>query len=291
MLLSYEKQLKELGKLIEKLTACEICCETKVLEDEDGGEALREAGAIGQESLYLPDNAAPEGTLYLTDSAEIMKRLADAGVPALAYLNSENSGEDFSVARYACEEAGELEPEYLERIYRRFHGLPWNILETSRCLLRESVEEDAEAFVRIYEDAAVTRYMESLQESRVGERGYIKEYMENMYSYYEFGIWTVILKETGEIIGRAGLSVREGCELPELGYVIGVPWQRKGLAEEVCRGILKYAEEELGFDRLQVLIHRKNEISVHLAEKLGFKKQGQSGDCDKDYIIFVRSKQ
>lgn len=269
-LLSHGKWLAKLEELIEKLRACGISCEVRLAEE-------------GYE--------AEDATLYLTDCAGVVRSLLQAKLPVLAYLHEENRGEDFSEAKYACEEAGELEPEYIDRVYRRFAGLPWDILETERCILRESVEEDVESFYKIYEEPSVTKYMESLYESRVSERAYIREYIEKVYAYYEFGIWTVLLKETGEVIGRAGLSVREGYELPELGYVIGVPWQGRGLAKEVCQGILQYAREEFGFECVQAIIHQENTASIALAEKLGFEKQAIIRDSDKNHIFFVRREQ
>ena len=76
-----------------------------------------------------------------------------------------------------------------------------------------------------------------------------------------------------QVIGRAGFSNREGHEDPELGFVIGVPWQKKGLATEVCTALLQYGKEELGFDRVQMLVMPENRVSLRLAEKLGFHRQ------------------
>jgi RimJ/RimL family protein N-acetyltransferase len=112
--------------------------------------------------------------------------------------------------------------------------------------------------------------MENLYEDRDEEREYIRTYIDKVYGFYEFGVWTVIEKESGKIIGRAGLSCREGFEEPELGFIIGVPWQRQGYAYEVCSAILGYAKEELGFDRVQAFVEPKNTASVSLCEKLGF---------------------
>ena len=87
---------------------------------------------------------------------------------------------------------------------------------------------------------------------------------------------------TGQVIGRAGFSNREGCEDPELGFVIGVPWQRQGYATEVCKALLEYGKEELGFEQVQMLVMPENEISLHLAERLGFSQLDQvtwEGTC------------
>jgi RimJ/RimL family protein N-acetyltransferase len=80
--------------------------------------------------------------------------------------------------------------------------------------------------------------MEPLYEEVDEERAYARDYIEKVYAFYDFGIWTVVEKTSGEVIGRAGICYREGYEDPELGFMIGVPWQGKGLATEVCRAVL-----------------------------------------------------
>lgn len=268
VILSHSKQLLPFEGLLEKLRLEGVECEAFV-----EGEAY----------------AVTRETLYVTDCASVLKQLTEQGLSVLVCSHEENRGEDFSQAGYVIEQPEELEAEYLERVYRRFAGLPWDILETERCFLRESTVEDVDAFYAIYKEAAITRYMEDLFEHKVSEQAYIQEYIEKVYSYYEFGIWTVILKETGEIIGRAGLSVREGFALPELGYVIGVPWQGRGLAREVCQGILQLAGEEYAFEQVQALIQKGNEASMGLARSLGFVEQGEHLQDGREYLLFVRN--
>ena len=136
--------------------------------------------------------------------------------------------------------------------------------------MRETTQGDVESFYQIYRDKGITAYMENLYEDGERERQYIRDYIEKVYGFYGFGMWTVCLKATGEVIGRAGLSMREGFEEPELGYVIGEKWQRQGIAAEVCGKILVYGREELGFERIRVLMHPENTASERLCHKLGF---------------------
>lgn len=177
---------------------------------------------------------------------------------------------DFSGVPYAVTDTDDLDERYLERIWRRCRGLPWGICETERCLVRESVPEDVDSFYQIYSDESITAFMEDLFEDKEKEKQYIRDYIEKVYGFYGFGMWTVCLKETGEVIGRAGLSMREGFEEPELGYVIGEKWQKQGIAAEVCRGILAYGRDELGFERVRALMHPENVASERLCHKLGF---------------------
>ena len=101
-----------------------------------------------------------EGTedfLYVTDDAECAEKLRCQGEAVLIYLHPGNRVQNFSGFLFAVEDPEELEPEYIERVYRRLKGLPWNILETDRCRLRETTPEDVDAFYHIYREPAITR--------------------------------------------------------------------------------------------------------------------------------------
>lgn len=230
---------------------------------------------------------ATEGCLYITDDETVLKDLLNKKLPVAAYLHEGNRGKNMSGAKYAFEEPEHLESIYFERVYRRYRGLSWDILETDRCYLRETQVEDVDAFYEIYKEPEMTRYTEALYESKISERAYVREYIEKVYSYFEFGIWTVILKDTGEVIGRAGLNVREGYDMPELGYVIGRPWQHKGIATEICQAILEYARTEHGMEKVMTIIQEENRVSLRLAEKLGFRFRENIWLDNKEYMLLM----
>lgn len=211
-----------------------------------------------------------EGILYVTDDMATANRLKEDGEAVLIALHEGNAGQDFNNFRYAMEGLEEPDAEYAERVYRRWKGLPWKILETDRCVIRETTVGDVDSFYQIYSHPDITKYMENLYPEVEREKQYVREYIEKVYGFYEFGVWTVTEKKTGVIIGRAGFSYREGYDIPELGFIIGVPWQRRGYAEEVCRGILNYGRDRLGFVRVQALVETNNEASLKLCDKLGF---------------------
>ncbi|MBD5551153.1 MAG: GNAT family N-acetyltransferase [Lachnospiraceae bacterium] len=215
--------------------------------------------------------------LILTDSPELAGICRRMDMAVAAVLSGEQK--EFPGISYAVMDVDNLDEKYLEKIWQRYRGIPWKICETKRCLVRETVQGDVDSFYRIYHDKSITAYMEDLYEDKEKERQYIRDYIEKVYGFYGFGMWTVCLKETGEVIGRAGLSMREGFEEPELGYVIGKRWQKRGIATEVCREILAYGKEELGFEQVRVLMHPENIASECLCNKLGFKyKEEQEVD-------------
>ena len=123
----------------------------------------------------------------------------------------------------------------------------------------------------LYGDGEIDKYTDSLypyEEEKELQRAYI----ENMYRYFGYGLWLVFSKDTGALIGRAGLEHREYHDEIELdlGYVIGTNYQRQGFATEVCEAIIEYAKENTGFERINVMIKDENLASKKLAQKLGF---------------------
>lgn len=236
--------------------------------------------AVRKEDNYVWENVPLEehtlsAMLCITDDAVCFKALKEKNLPVVAYLHEENRNEDFSQAEYAIEQIDEITVESLELVYQRLTGQPWTILTTKRCIVRETTIKDADAFYEIYQDPSITFYMENLYEDREEEKAYLEDYRKKVYGFYGYGIWTVLEKESGKVIGRAGISWREGYDVPELGYVIAVPFQGKGYAYEVCQAILEYGKKELGFHEYQVLIMEGNEKSEVLCRKLRFQDVGE----------------
>lgn len=243
----------------------------------------RAIGELGKEIIQLEDIAehtVNDAALYITDNASIAGRIAKAGGAVLAYCH-QGGDKAFPGIKYVVEDCERLEEgceltgDYLERVFRRYRGLPWTILETDRCILRETTVEDVDSFFEIYNDPEITKFTEGLYPTPADEKAYTREYIKKVYEYFEFGVWTVLLKETGEIIGRAGLSVREACDYPELGFVIGKNWQGKGVAFEVCEAILEYGKNEFEFDTFQAVVRNENIPSINLLRKLGFERRDE----------------
>lgn len=181
--------------------------------------------------------------------------------PEESLMNSPVLVEDFDGVDFA----------FAERIWRRYHRLPWTILSTERCTVRELTLEDLDELFAMYGQEHMTEYMEPLY-SRAEEEAYQKAYIEQMYGFYGYGMWLVFDRETKALIGRAGLENRElhGVYILELGYAVAVPYQRKGYAYEVCSAIIAYAKEHLEYRELNCLIQTENRASAALARKLGF---------------------
>lgn len=195
----------------------------------------------------------------------------ECGLATIAYMNPEIPNQTYSGVDMIVEGFEEVDAKFLEKVWQRYHHLPWEIAKTPRCMIRELSLDDLDALFELYGDEEITKYTEGLYPYEE-EKEFQRAYIHNMYRFYGYGMWLVFSKETGELIGRAGLEHREYNGEPELelGYVIGTRFQRQEYAKEVCQRILGIAREITDFPRINCLIEEENKASIGLAEKLGF---------------------
>ena len=111
------------------------------------------------------------------------------------------------------------------------------MIETERLLLREYTMDDYDALYEIMSDAETMKYYPApFDEART--RRWIVWNMEN-YVRYGFGLWAVVLRDTGGFIGDCGITIQniDGDMLPEIGYHIHKRYQRRGFAKEAARAV------------------------------------------------------
>lgn len=229
--------------------------------------------------------------LYVTDESETARSLKNRGEKVLIFLHEGNRSEDFSGFPY-CTEDTDQEEAYFEGVYRRLAGIPWTICETEEYLVRESVVSDAAAFYDMYREPGAMRFVPERKESPEETEEALREYIRYQYPFYEYGLWTVLDKATGEIVGRAGFSLKEEAEYPDLGYLVTEKRQGQGIAVKVGRALLSYAAEHLEFEKVLLFAEKENVASLKVAEKLGFRPIGQrtvDGMCVKAFEYDVRN--
>lgn len=240
---------------------------------EDNGYSIKLVES-GEDSYPKIKAAGKKNTLIVCDDGEDAKVLSTKGYYCIGVLHDRNRGEKFDGLKYVFDEIEEVDADSFVKVYQRYAGEPWEVIRTERLLIRESTVDDVDEFYRLYKEPEMTKYMEGLFENPEDEKRYQKDYIEKVYGLMGFGIWTLVRAEDGEIIGRAGYSIRNGFENIELGFLIGKAYQGQGYAYEACDAILRYGKEILELDSVQALVKRENEVSIRLCEKLGFTRSG-----------------
>jgi RimJ/RimL family protein N-acetyltransferase len=143
------------------------------------------------------------------------------------------------------------------------------ILETPRLILRELVPEDADAMERILSDPETMRYYPA-PFHRAGVEGWIDR-NRRRYAVDGHGLWAVVLKSTGEVIGNCGLIKQEvdGASELEVGYHLRRDYWGKGYATEAAQACRDYGFAHYPVARIISLIRPDNWPSRKVAERNG----------------------
>ena len=217
-----------------------------------------------------------ESLLVIAATDQTIQEANELSVAVLGYRNPRFPLEELYGTEYLVESLEEIDYYFLERVYQRKHGLPWRVIETNRCYLREITLLDLPDLYDLYGQKGMTDYMEPLYDKEK-EYAYTKAYIQNMYRYYGYGMWLVKDRDTDELIGRAGFDhFEEGGEcMLEMGYAISTLRQRQGYGFEVCQAMLAYAKgAELGFEQVHCFVREENTASLALLKKLRFRFLG-----------------
>lgn len=222
----------------------------------------------------------PEHILLVTDDREDARYAARR---QMALIFCELPGETAFIdgADMILQGFEEIDATFLRGVYRRHHGIPWTIAETERLYIRESIEEDLAAFQELYRQDGMLDYLPDPGFHKEDGLYRLRQYIKNQYPFYGYGIWTVLEKKSGRVIGRAGLENREyqGETVLEIGYMIEKESQRKGYGEEAVRAVEAYAEKEKLAEELYAFIVPENRASIGLIEKMKYEKiSDQTGD-------------
>lgn len=145
------------------------------------------------------------------------------------------------------------------------------VLETRRLYLRRLEESDFAALCRTLQDEqAMYAYEGAFSDEEV------QDWLDRQllrYQAHDFGLWAVILKETGELIGQCGLTMQpwNGKQVLEIGYLFERAHWHRGYATEAAIACKRYAFEVLGADEVCSIIRDTNRASKRVAERNGLR--------------------
>ena len=146
------------------------------------------------------------------------------------------------------------------------------LFETERLAVRKFRDDDAQQLYENHMDDAVRKWFPNecyadQAEALDAIRFYV-DCVDNGHLPFVLG---VELKETGELIGDAGISEVEGKQgKTEVGYCIGQKYRRKGYATELLRAISDFVVLRFDIGVIWGRVVYGNEASVKVLEKSGY---------------------
>jgi RimJ/RimL family protein N-acetyltransferase len=164
------------------------------------------------------------------------------------------------------------------------------ILETARLHLREFVPQDADALARVLGDPVAMQFYPA-----PFDRKGVEEWIGKNIGRYQrdgHGLWAMVLKDSGELIGDCGCILQEveGTNHVEVGYHVRRDLWGKGYATEAARACMDYAFTRLGAARVISMIQPGNTQSRRVAEKNGMTCERVVFWRGYDHCIYAKQK-
>ena len=163
-------------------------------------------------------------------------------------------------------------------------------LETPRLLLREMTQADFPALCRMLQDPEVMYAYEHAfpdEEAQAWLDNQLRRYRED-----GFGLWAVVRKATGEMIGQCGLTWQlwEERRVLEVGYLFEKAHWHRGYATEAAAACKEYAFAELKASEVFSIIRDTNAASQAVALRNGMAPRGRFvkhyHGVDMPHIVF-----
>jgi len=161
------------------------------------------------------------------------------------------------------------------------------VLTTQRLVLREMTDADLDHIAALFGDEEVMRYYPKPM-TRDEARSWI-EWNQRLYRSHGFGLWAMVLRETGEFAGDCGLTPQyvDGIREIEVGYHVRTSLQGQGYATEAAAAARDFARDTLFLNRLIAIIDPANVPSQRVAEKIGLRPEKRATVFGTEEIIYA----
>ncbi len=161
-------------------------------------------------------------------------------------------------------------------------------VETARLRLRPWTRDDLDV---LYGWTSDPRMMLHMGRGPL-TRGETRAMLERTLQHYEregFGVWLAEDGETGDPVGRVGLSFHRAWPHrdPEVGWWIAPERWGEGLATEAGAAAIDHAFGPLGFERVVSICIEENLPSRRVMAKLGLRKLAEVPFPELDLLLWV----
>ncbi|MCX5065939.1 GNAT family N-acetyltransferase [Micromonospora lupini] len=157
-------------------------------------------------------------------------------------------------------------------------------LETPRLVLRRWRSDDLDGFAAVNAQPEVMRY---IHDGRTLDRAASAKRLATYQRHWDehgFGLYAVVVKETGELAGFTGLAVPtflpEIMPAVEIGWRLGRAYWGRGLATEAAQAVVADTRARLALRRLVSIHIVGNEASARVMAKLGMSLERETVQPD-----------
>lgn len=137
------------------------------------------------------------------------------------------------------------------------------VLETERLILREMLPTDAPSLFEMEKNPKVHQYLWNKPLKDISEVHSYIELVRGQYLQNNIGRFVVVLKQTNELIGWAGLKynteiVNNKVNFYDIGYRLNEKYWGKGYASEATFAWLDYGFKTMKIEIMEAAAHTDN---------------------------------
>jgi RimJ/RimL family protein N-acetyltransferase len=141
-------------------------------------------------------------------------------------------------------------------------------LRTARLLLTPYAPDDEDAFVALFQDTRVSRWMGDGPSPEADDRALFGRIFSKVYARDLFDVWAV--RRAGRLVGHAEIKRTDAVDGHEIVYALAPGAWGSGLGTELAEALLAYGFETLGLTEVHATVAAGNEASLRLLGRIGF---------------------
>lgn len=222
--------------------------------------------------------------LIITSAANFNESLLASGLTTVVYDKNLGSGLPYGFD-LIVDSFEDIDIDFLIRIFKHKNKIPCMIAETKRTVIRELCEKDIDEVIKISREEHIIRFVEDGREPEEEQIEKLLAYIDNIYSFYDYGIWGVFDRADGSLIGLISLDLLTSTDEVryETGFFIRKERLGRGFAKEAIEMVIDYAGNKLSASELIAITDYENMPARSLLEKCGFTEA-----CRNDKMIYVK---
>ena len=262
-------------------------------------DSTPELEKISTDSVDKPNMASEIGSIHLTmknaqyklqdgliitSAANFNESLLASGLTTVVYDKNLGSGLPYGFD-LIVDSFDDIDTDFLIRLFKHKNKIPCKIAETKRTVIRELCEKDINEVIKISREEHIIRFVEDGRVPEEEQKEKLLAYIDNIYSFYDYGIWGIFDRADGSLIGLISLDLLTSTDEVryETGFFIRRERLGQGFAKEAIETVINYARNKLSASKLIAVTDRENVPARALLEKCGFTVAG----CN-DKMMYVK---
>src|SRR5688572_4206700 len=168
---------------------------------------------------------------------------------------------------------------------RSFSSFP--ILATERLTLRQLVIDDKQEIFILRSDSEINKYLDRQLSNTIEDAmNFINKINENINKNDSL-YWAITLRDKNILVGTICLfGFSDSNYKCEIGYELLINFQRQGIMKEAVEKVIDYAFNTIKVKKIEAFLHKDNQSSIKLLEKLSFRNSHEPDKTNPDLICY-----